>query len=293
MLNILTSTGITSMSDLLSFLQDAELSLETIVQIIMAISTIITLAIPAVSFTWGIVIAVAGALVTALCFFIEAVPLFVVAKKTKNPLCWISFFAWIPVIGPYISVFLTAIIPDTPVHIFWKIKIKSRILSYLIYLAFMFGGNLIITTLIGILALIPIIGQILSIITPILYLIPLFVVLYLRYVYIRDVLDMFKADRKRNNAFALIVAIVDTALPLNPARGVCLMTLMFKKPLPKPEEEIVSSVVAPVAVNEAPVAAIETTNTATSEEPCTVAAEVVSEDPAETASEEVHEVVSV
>ena len=96
--------------------------------------------------------------------------------------------------------------------------------------------------LIGVLALIPIIGQLLAAITPILYLVPQIVMAWLEYIYLRDTLDLFKPDQKGNRTFALIVAITDALVTFGLARGVCLMTIMGKKPLALQPEEPVEAV---------------------------------------------------
>ena len=226
-------------------LGDLTIAMDELYQFLLVATGLAELGFAGVALVWGIIVAIVGAIVSAvlsvILFFVQAIPLFVVAKKANRPLKWLAWFAWVPVIGPYISVFLLAdIAAGKEIDIFGKFQIKSRNMSFLIYLAFALGGPTIITTLIGILALIPIIGQLLAAITPILYLVPQIVMAWLEYIYLRDTLDLFKPDQKGNRTFALIVAITDALVTFGLARGVCLMTIMGKKPLPlQPEEPVV------------------------------------------------------
>ncbi len=245
-----TAEAAASMSEVAVSLGDLTVTLEELYQFLLVSFGLAELGIVGIVFVWGIIVAAVGAIVSAVLsvvfFFVQAIPLFVVAKKANRPLKWLAWFAWIPVIGPYLSVFLLSNIADgKEIDIFGKFQIRNRNISYLIYLAFALGGNTIITALIGILTLIPFIGQILAVVTPVLYLIPQVVMAWLEYIYLRDTLDLFKPDQKGNRTFALIVAITDALVTFGLARGVCLMTIMKKQPLPKPEpEEVVSEIIS-------------------------------------------------
>jgi branched-subunit amino acid permease len=132
-----------------------------------------------------------------------------------------------------------------------KLKIRQGNLVMLGYVLVHFFGGAIITTLISILSFVPVIGQVLAALSPILYLVPAAAKAVVEYVYLRDVIDRFKPDVKKNQTHSFIVTILDTLLTFGWARSVYLITMLKMQPLEKaPVECIVPEAESEVLVEE-------------------------------------------
>lgn len=204
---------------------------------IAIIIALIELIIGIVGSSVGFVIVVASAIVSFLSFLafylLDAIPLTVIAKKAK---CKGKWLAWIPLFQDMFCLYLLCRIPGKEDFQLGKFRIKERNMSMLIYLLVHFFGGALITVLIGILNFFPVIGQILSAITMLLYFVPTAICTIIEFVYLRDVLDMLKPDKKSNRIMAWVVSILDALITFGWAKRIYLITLMGKKPLPVSEE---------------------------------------------------------
>lgn len=178
-------------------------------------------------------------LVTVAQWILLALPLFALAKKTGRKLGWI---AWIPVLGDYCRMFTLSDIPgDKEFVLFGKLKIKSRILSFVIWAGIALFGSMVwdvVLSLLGGLFSFTGVGPMISLA---LSLVPDVALGFMEYVFLRDVLDMFKPDKKSNNTWAIVATVVDAILPWRFVTTVCLFMLMKCDPLPQVQRIEVSA----------------------------------------------------
>ena len=94
-------------------------------------------------------------------------------------------------------------------------------------------GTALITTVLGIGSFIPVLNAALTALAPILYLVPTVATGWMEYVYTKDVLDLFKEDKKSNRTAAIVVSALDSFVTFGFARTVLMYTIMKKNPLPQ------------------------------------------------------------
>jgi len=192
---------------------------------------------------YGIVAAVVAAIfsfvVSLLLFILGAIPLYKIAKKLQRPSAWLVWLSWLPVIGGYCGTYVLADIPgDQPLRLTAAKSIENRKLSFWIRVGIAVFGSAIVTAFIGILNLIPVLGQVAGALSTVLYLAPTVAVAWIEYAYVRDVLDIFNPDRKKNNTAAIVVAVLDAVATMGFARAFYLYTVMNKDPLPAEEAPV-------------------------------------------------------
>ena len=112
-----------------------------------------------------------------------------------------------------------------------KIKMQSRTMSFWCYVAIALFGSAIISAAVAILGFVPIVGQIIGLVSAILYLLPPVAVGMMQYAYIRDVLDMFKENRKSNRTAAIVISVLDSIATFGLARAIYLWTLLKTEPI--------------------------------------------------------------
>lgn len=191
----------------------------------------------------GVIVAVAtavlGLLVSLVVFVLEAIPLYKISKKLERKYAWMVWLSWIPGIGGCFSTYVLSDIPgDKPVKLGGKLTIENRLMSFWIHTGIRLFGGTLITVLIGIVNMIPVLGQLIGAFSSILYLVPTVAAAWIEYVYLRDVLDMFKPDQKSNNTAAIVVAVLDALVTFGLARAIYLYTVMNKDPLPQQVVEV-------------------------------------------------------
>ena len=194
------------------------------------------LGIAGVVLVWGLIVAVVGFCVSTflsvLRWVLEAYPTYKLAKKVGYAH---AYLAWIPIFGSYCRLFVLAGMPgDRPFEAFGKFKMKSRGLAFWLYLAIVVFGGTLITAIIGILNVIPIIGQVIGTFTSLLYLLPWAITTVMEYVFLKDVLDLFKEDEKANRTASIVVTLLDSLATFGFARTIYLYTLLKRDPLPQP-----------------------------------------------------------
>lgn len=171
--------------------------------------------------------------ISVVVFLVEAVPIFKASKKLNRPCAWLIWLGWLPVVGTYIKTYvLCDIAGDKSVKLFGKYEIESRLTSFWIYVGISVLGTAIISIIVSILSFIPIIGAF----SWILSYIPVVVLAVFNYAYLRDVLDLFKADKNANNTAAIIVTILDSTVTFGLARAIYLYTIYKLDPLPQDYE---------------------------------------------------------
>lgn len=174
---------------------------------------------------------IAVALLVGLLFYIfEAFPIYKLAKKTGRKMAWL---AWIPIFGVYFRTYVLADIAGDKelVIIPEKVVIKNRQTSFWIYLGISVLGPVVIGILTTILSLIPVIGWFISMFTTLLVFVPVICTAFMEYAYLRDVLDIFKEDKKANNTAAIVVTALDAAITGGLARLIYLYTILKCEPI--------------------------------------------------------------
>ena len=228
-----------------SILEESNSTLTDIEGIMSAISGIFSvLAMGAYAGLWiigGIILFVVG----ILYFIFESIPIYVLAKRVGYKYAWL---AWMPFFHDYCRVFVLcetagnrAFEPNIG-----KFRIENRKMSFLLHIGIKYLGGAIIGTLITTLSFIlPGIGSLSSILS----LVPSAACAFIEYVYLRDLLDVYKPDRKANSNSALIVSVIDFFLVGDLIRTCYLYTLIKKQPLPASEffvEDVTVSETVPV-----------------------------------------------
>lgn len=172
-------------------------------------------------------------LISFLFYFLRAFPVSRIGKKLG---CKYAGLAWIPLFQFSISSFILCHASGKEYFTLFggKLRLKSGT-SFLLYLLSAFFGPVIVTTLTGLvvtlLGWIPLIGQVMTLITPLLGFLPAAICGMIEYVYLRDVLDRFKPDQKDNRIAAGVVSGLDAFITYGLARYVYLFSFMNKTPL--------------------------------------------------------------
>ena len=200
-----------------------------ITDIISFISTLLSLGLSGITLLGTIITAVVTSIITLISLIFHALPIFRLSRKMGRKSAW---FAWIPFFG-FRMYALCAIPGAQPLRLYKdKWVIKNRNLSFWIYYLILLGGNAIITLLITILGVIPVLGQTIAPLTTLLYMLPAFICGYIRFLYIKDVLDIFKEDKKSNTITSIIIVLLDHFVTGGLARTFYLYTLWNREPIP-------------------------------------------------------------
>lgn len=191
-----------------------------------------------------IIVLVITLILSAAIYVAEAFPLYKLAKKTDRKNAW---FAWMPIFGAYFRLYtLMDIAGDKEVVLFSeKYTIKNRPKSYLIFVGGSLALNLVIVSVIllsMLLLLIPIVGIIIFVIVvtiaSLLSYVSTIALAVIRYIYFKDVLDIFREDKSENNLIAILVVLIDLFVTGGLARIIFLYTLINRDPIPEETMEI-------------------------------------------------------
>lgn len=176
----------------------------------------------------------AGILALALYIF-QSIPIYTLAKKVGLQHAWL---AWIPFFHSFFRLFvLCEIAKDKPLDIkLFNFKFENRKFSFLTHLLiYVFGGTVVTTVVLIASFVVPVLGSVSSVLS----FLPMIACGIIEYAYFRDVLDIFKPDKKSNDTTAIVITVIDTLLFGDLIRSCYLYTLLKKEPLP--EEVIVES----------------------------------------------------
>ena len=182
-----------------------------------------------VTFATFAVIFVVTLAIAMVLHYVEAIPVFKLAKKNGIGYAWVAL---IPI--KLCSTFVLSAIPgEREINLFGKFKLKnmSAIIIYLcVYLIGVPVVTLISGLIGGVLGLIPILGIILAAIVGfILGLVPAVAIVVLEYAFLKDVIDIYNEDKNANRTTSLIVTITDCFFYI--VRGIYLWTLLKKEPV--------------------------------------------------------------
>ena len=227
------------MSSPFAFLEEFSDILQELYEVLFLGVSIGSLGLSAASTVIAIVGAIIAAIVSVVCaiaiYIFKTIPVYVVAKKAGRRLAWL---AWIPVFASY---FRTFVLADTAgqKHVSFfngKVTIKSRGMSFLAYVGILIFGSGLVTAIISLLSLIPVVGTIISPFAAILYLIPNVATAFLEYAYLKDVLDIFKENKKSNTTATIVITVLDNLATMGFAQTIYLYTLCSRKVQPIQQE---------------------------------------------------------
>lgn len=210
-------------------------SLEQIIQSLYIFKYLAELGLSGAVFLIGIIATILAAFVLGIIalleYVFETLPVYRLARKAGRKS---AILAWCPIFHEYFLAYVICDIPgDQPVRFITdKLSLKKRIHSYGIYILIFLGGNAIITSLISFLGIVPVIGQTLAPLATALYILPAAICTLFEYIYLKDILDIFKEDKKSNIITAIIITLLDALVTFGYARTIYLYTLWNKSPLP-------------------------------------------------------------
>lgn len=165
------------------------------------------------------------AVVILVMHYVEAIPVFKLAKKAGIKYAWVALIPIKPC-----STFVLASIPgEKEVSLLGKKDIK-RTTAIIIYFVILFVGVPIATFISGIigtfLGIIPFIGIILAgLVGTVIGLIPGAALIIFEYSFLKDITDLYDTGKST----ALIITIINYFVPI--VRGIYLWTLIKKEPL--------------------------------------------------------------
>lgn len=230
-----------ALEEILYFLSTAELTLDTILTVIGMIISLGQVVLTVVG--WGVALAsvVLAAVMKVVVFIVKAIPVFALAKKNGRKLAWL---AWMPFFTDYLQTMVLMDTPgDVPFKLFnGKLTIKRRWISYAIWL----GVLLIAPKLIGAIrapivaavGVVPVVGVLVgSLISFVLNYTVKGALGILEFGYLRDVLNVYNADKKNNQTMAIVIVVLDWLVTGGWAQTIWLYLQLKKKPLPVQEVE--------------------------------------------------------
>ena len=216
----------------LSILENLYAILKYIYEILSPILELTKIGIAGISLIVTVVSAVVTTVIALIFWALKAYPVYKLAKKLNYKY---AILAWMPILGDvFRNYVLATMVGDKPFTMFGgKITIQNRTYSFLICLGIYLFGTPLITALIGILNVLPGIGQILGVVTSLLYLLPAVALVMMNIVYINDIADRFDADKQANRNAAILVSILDAIGTHGLAETVYMYILARKDPLPQ------------------------------------------------------------
>ncbi len=212
-------------------------ALGSVSAIAAALSSIASLGFIGFLFVVGIIIALVSLVVSIIIWVVEAIPIYSLAKKMGRKY---ALLAWVPFFGSYFRLWVISDIAANKPFTVYKEKytIKNRNNSFLIYLAISVFGTAIMSSIVATAtAIIPVIGSF----SAVLMLVPKLTCATFEYVYLRDLLNIFKEDENSNQKTAFIVTLLDSFLTIGFARIVYLFTIMKAEPIYKKDEVVIEA----------------------------------------------------
>lgn len=211
-----------------SALEQSSGMLGDIESILGSIAGIFSFATMGISAIFAIIAAVFAGLIAIAYFVFESIPVYKLAKRVGYKYAWL---AWMPFFHDYCRIFVlceTAGNKPFDANI-GKIRLENRKMSFLAHVLIKYFGGAVVSTVIAIVStILPVVGSL----SFILGLVPAAACAVIEYVYLRDLLDIYKEDKKSNNTAAIVVSVIDFVLVGDLIRTCYLYTLIKKQPLP-------------------------------------------------------------
>lgn len=220
--------------------------------VITAIVTLLTFVVQTVgatgAFAATVIAAVIGAVLSLVLYVLSVIPYLSLGKKTGTKPRWLILLPfWHTQISSFV---LYRISGKESFELFnGKLRIQQGLWMFLAYILLSVFKGLIITTMGGLVDLaiyaisliIPQIGVVLVPLSTLFGFIPGLVFLVVlgafQYVYLRDAINAFKPDTKKNATHALVITVLDSVLTGGWATIIYLYSMMKLKPLSQVEVE--------------------------------------------------------
>ena len=166
-----------------------------IYEVVSSIVALVEVVLSGISLLLFILSAVVAAIVWLITYIVFTIPVYKLARKAGRKSTWM---AWVPFLNAYFRTFVLADIAGDKELAFFKgkFKIKNRALSFWVYIGILWFGSALIAAIIAILNFIPVVGTVGGAFASLLYLLPVVATGFMKYAYLRDVLDMFKENKK-------------------------------------------------------------------------------------------------
>lgn len=183
----------------------------------------------------GAVVAIVSAIFAAIVFvalyIIHSIPAYALAKKAGVKHAWL---AWIPVFNEYFRLLvLCDMAGEKPFHPgFGKFSLENRRLPIIVHVLVKYTAGLLIKVASAAISIaIPVVGSV----SVLLNLLPSAACGIIDFVYFRDMLAMYKDNKKSNMITAIVVSAADALALGGLARTAYMYTLLGKQPLPAVE----------------------------------------------------------
>ena len=239
-------------SEIESALEQSSGMLGDIESIFSSIAGIFSIASMGVSAIFAIIAAIFAGIIAIAYFIFESIPVYSLAKKVGYKYAWL---AWMPFFHDYCRIYVLCETAGNKPFVpnIGNFKIENRKMSFLVHVLIKYLGGAIVTSIVTIAsAIIPFFGSF----SFILGLVPAAACALIEYVYLRDLLDIYKEDKKANNNAAMIVSVLDFVLIGDVIRTCYLYTIIKKQPLPVNEiviEEVNEPIVTVPVTDDTPV----------------------------------------
>ncbi|MBQ6947851.1 MAG: hypothetical protein IJN42_07365 [Clostridia bacterium] len=221
--------------EIIELLQSADGTFESLAAIITGIAALFSSALSVAGLAILLITALVSLVISLVYYLGRAIPTYAIAKKMNCSLAWL---VWIPVFQDVLCVFVLYRISGKEdfTLLDGKFSIKQGNLVMLGYTLLYFFGGTIVTIIIALLNTFPVVGQVAGLLTSLAYLVPPVAMGIIEYVYLRDVLSLFKTDIKTVQTHSFIIAILDMLITAGFARSVYLFTLRKSTPVPAPTD---------------------------------------------------------
>lgn len=226
---------ITIIEEITDLIGESGNALDSFSAIITAVAGLASLGIAGFLIMVAIIGIIVGLVVAIVTWVLEAIPIFLLAKKVGRDNAWL---AWVPIFGAEFRLWvLSDIAVDKPFTVYKeKYTIKNRANSFWLYVTIKYFGAAVISSVVGVVsAIIPLIGSV----SAVLMLLPAVACAIIEYVYLRDVLDIFKENKEANKKATFFITLLDSFVTLGFARIVYLFTLLKCSPLPSNDEIVI------------------------------------------------------
>lgn len=213
---------------------DVSTTFSDIASIFDNIAAIGTSIVTVISFLVSVVGIIVAAVYFIIKYFMRAIPMY---KVAKNANCEQAMLVWIPVFQSLFCVYvLSKISGKEEFELFnGRIRFKDKTMPMLAYCFVYFFADAIITVIILAANVIPGLGQVISCLGILLYFLPNIFCGLIKHVFLRDTLNLFEADLKKNKKHSFFVCVLDAFISSEWAMIFYMVTLMRKKPLSKRE----------------------------------------------------------
>lgn len=209
-------------------------SLGDVADILGSIEGLASLASAGIGLTLLIIGSIISAVVAIAFYIFHSIPIYTMAKKQGMKYAWL---AWVPICHDLCRLYLLSeMAGDKPCDPgIGNFKIANRRMSFLYYVLIKWLGAAVVGIVVSIASMIlPIVGSV----SVILGLLPAAACGVLEYVYLRDVLNLYKEDAKSNQTTSIVITAIEAVLGIDFVKTGYLYTLMKKEPLAIVGEEI-------------------------------------------------------